>query len=199
MNKIKYIILSAFWVFLISSYAMSQNLQILHMDGVYDLDNDDLVEFLAFEENSESDGILSRVAYYEIDDLGFPQLIWNIDSPQNINGEIVDARLADLDGSGIYELFLAANVQNSENPSLSQGVIYVYNWEQKSFSLAPVISSALTSPDSRQSINNIDVVDINGDGKDEVAIALSGPESVITIVGIEENNGQRIFNEVSSY
>ena len=169
------------------------------MDGVYDLDNDDLVEFLAFEESSESSGVLSRVAYYEIDDLGFPQLIWNIDSPENINGEIVDVRLADLDGSGIYELFLAANVQNSENPSLSQGVIYVYNWEQKSFSLAPVISSALTSPDSRQSINNIDIVDLNGDGKDEVAIALSGPESVITIVGIEENNGQRIFNEVLSF
>ena len=45
------------------------------MDGVYDLDNDDLVEFLAFEESSESSGVLSRVAYYEIDDLGFPQLI----------------------------------------------------------------------------------------------------------------------------
>ena len=85
------------------------------MDGVYDLDNDDLVEFLAFEENSELSGTLSRVAYYEIDDLGFPQLIWNIDSPQNINGEIVDVRLADLNGSGTYELFLAANIQNSEN------------------------------------------------------------------------------------
>lgn len=169
------------------------------MDGVYDLDNDDLVEFLAFEEASELSGTLSRVAYYEIDDLGFPQLIWNIDSPQNIKGDIVEARLADLNGSGTYELFLAANVQTPENSGLSQGVIYVYNWEQESFSPSPVISSALTSPDSRQLINNIDIVDLNGDGKDEVAIALSGPESVITIVSIEENNGQRVFNEVLSF
>ncbi len=169
------------------------------MDGVYDLDNDDLVEFLAFEENSELSGTLSRVAYYEIDDLGFPQLIWNIDSPQNISGEIVDVRLADLNGSGIYELFLAANVQTSENSGLSQGVIYVYNWEQESFSRTPVISSAITSPDSRQAINNIDVVDLNGDGKDEIAIALRGPESVITIVGIEENNGERVFNEILTF
>ncbi len=199
MNNIKYFTLSVFWVLLLSSYARSQNLQIVHIDGVYDLDNDDLVEFLAFEEAPESSGSLSRVAYYEIDDLGFPQLIWNIDSPEDINGDIVEVRLADLDGSGTYELFLAANVQTPENSGLSQGIIYVYNWEQESFSPSPVISSALTSPDSRQLINNLDIVDLNGDGKDEVAIALSGPESVITIVSIEENNGQRVFNEVLSF
>ena len=176
MNNIKYFTLSVFWVLLLSSYARSQNLQIVHIDGVYDLDNDDLVEFLAFEEAPESSGSLSRVAYYEIDDLGFPQLIWNIDSPEDINGDIVEVRLADLDGSGTYELFLAANVQTPENSGLSQGIIYVYNWEQESFSPSPVISSALTSPDSRQLINNLDIVDLNGDGKDEVAIALSGPE-----------------------
>jgi len=199
LNNIKYFTLSVFWVLLLSSYARSQNLQIVHIDGVYDLDNDDLVEFLAFEEAPESSGSLSRVAYYEIDDLGFPQLIWNIDSPEDINGDIVEVRLADLDGSGTYELFLAANVQTPENSGLSQGIIYVYNWEQESFSPSPVISSALTSPDSRQLINNLDIVDLNGDGKDEVAIALSGPESVITIVSIEENNGQRVFNEVLSF
>ena len=199
MNKIKHYFTFSLLIFILCDFSKGQNLQIIHIDGVFDLDNDDLVEFLAFEETSETSEPLSRIAYYEIDDLGFPQLIWNVDSPQNINGEIVEVRLADLNGSGTYELLLAANVQVSENSDLTQGIIYVYNWEQESFSRSPIISSALTSPDSRQLINNIDIVDLNGDGKEEVAIALSGPESVITIVDIQENNGQEIFNEVLTF
>ncbi|MBF88554.1 MAG: hypothetical protein CMG75_02660 [Candidatus Marinimicrobia bacterium] len=199
MNKIKHYFTFSLLIFVLCDFSKGQNLQIIHIDGVFDLDNDDLVEFLAFEETSETSEPLSRIAYYEIDDLGFPQLIWNVDSPQNINGEIVEVRLADLNGSGTYELLLAANVQVSENSDLTQGIIYVYNWEQESFSRSPIISSALTSPDSRQLINNIDIVDLNGDGKEEVAIALSGPESVITIVDIQENNGQEIFNEVLTF
>tara|TARA_B100000029_G_scaffold514101_1_gene615675 strand:+ start:9465 stop:13145 length:3681 start_codon:yes stop_codon:yes gene_type:complete len=199
LNKIKHYFTFSLLIFILCDFSKGQNLQIIHIDGVFDLDNDDLVEFLAFEETSETSEPLSRIAYYEIDDLGFPQLIWNVDSPQNINGEIVEVRLADLNGSGTYELLLAANVQVSENSDLTQGIIYVYNWEQESFSRSPIISSALTSPDSRQLINNIDIVDLNGDGKEEVAIALSGPESVITIVDIQENNGQEIFNEVLTF
>ncbi len=67
--------------FMLLSDLVGQNLQIIHMDGVYDLDNDDLVEFIAFEQDRETGGVVSRVAYYEIDDLGFPQLIWNLDTP----------------------------------------------------------------------------------------------------------------------
>ena len=72
---------SVAFAFMFLSGLTAQNLQIVHMDGVYDLDNDDLVEFVSFEQDRETGGVVSRVAYYEIDDLGFPQLIWNLDTP----------------------------------------------------------------------------------------------------------------------
>ena len=42
---------SVAFIFTLLSSIMAQNLQIVHMDGVYDLDNDDLVEFIAFEQD----------------------------------------------------------------------------------------------------------------------------------------------------
>ena len=176
----------------------AQNLQIVHMDGVYDLDNDDLVEFVSFEQDRETGGVVSRVAYYEIDDLGFPQLIWNLDTPQQIDGSIVAARITDLDGSGNAELFIAANVRVPDNPDFSQGVIYVYDWIDGGFSKAPALSTALTGPQSGQAISNVDIVDLEGDGKEEVAIALTGPEAVVTVIGLSPGE-ERLFNEIQSF
>ena len=141
------------FTFMLLSGLTAQNLQIVHLDGVYDLDNDDLVEFISFEQDRETGGVVSRVAYYEIDDLGFPQLIWNLDTPQQISGSIVAARITDLDGSGNAELFIAANVRVPDNPDLSQGVIYVYDWIDGGFSKAPALSTALTGPQSGQAIS----------------------------------------------
>ncbi len=188
-----------FLAFLIASAAaMAQNLQIVHMDGVYDLDNDDLVEFIAFEEARETGGTVTRIAYYEIDDLSFPQLIWNFDTPGQINGQIIGARLADLDGSGTPELFIAANVISADNPEFSQAVIYIYDWIDGTFSTSPALSSAISTPESRQAVSNVDVIDLEGDGKDEVAIALTGPEAMVTIIG-EQNGEERRFGEVLTF
>ncbi|MFQ6673410.1 MAG: hypothetical protein ACE5GH_01340, partial [Fidelibacterota bacterium] len=54
------------------------NMKIIHMNGVFDLDNDDLVEFLTVEDGQGTGGVVSRVGYYEIDELGYPQLLWNL-------------------------------------------------------------------------------------------------------------------------
>ena len=184
--------------FMFLSGLSGQNLQIIHMDGVYDLDNDDLVEFIAFEQDRETGGVVSRVAYYEIDDLGFPQLIWNLDTPQNIDGSIVAARITDLNGSGTSELFIAANVKTTDNRDLSQGVLYVYDWIGGGFSAEPALSTALTGSQSGQAISNIDIVDLEGDGKEEVAIALTGPEAVVTVIGLSDGE-ERVFNEIQSF
>jgi hypothetical protein len=189
---------SVAFAFMFLSGLTAQNLQIVHMDGVYDLDNDDLVEFVSFEQDRETGGVVSRVAYYEIDDLGFPQLIWNLDTPQQISGSIVAARITDLDGSGNAELFIAANVRVPDNPDLSQGVIYVYDWIDGGFSKAPALSTALTGPQSGQAISNVDIVDLEGDGKEEVAIALTGPEAVVTVIGLSPGE-ERLFNEIQSF
>ncbi|SVC31590.1 uncharacterized protein METZ01_LOCUS284444, partial [marine metagenome] len=189
---------SVAFVFMFLSGLTAQNLQIVHLDGVYDLDNDDLVEFISFEQDRETGGVVSRVAYYEIDDLGFPQLIWNLDAPQQIDGSIVAARITDLDGSGTAELFIAANVRAPDNPDLSQGVIYVYDWIDGGFSKAPALSTALTGPQSGQAISNVDIVDLEGDGKEEVAIALTGPEAVVTVIGLSHGE-ERLFNEIQSF
>ena len=57
------------------SFSYGADLKIVHMDGVFDLDNDDLVEFITIEEGKGDGGVTGKVGYYEIDELGYPQLL----------------------------------------------------------------------------------------------------------------------------
>jgi len=49
------------------SFSYGTDLKIVHMDGVFDLDNDDLVEFITIEEGKGDGGVTGKVGYYEID------------------------------------------------------------------------------------------------------------------------------------
>ncbi len=48
------------------SFSYGTDLKIVHMDGVFDLDNDDLVEFITIEEGKGDGGVTGKVGYYEI-------------------------------------------------------------------------------------------------------------------------------------
>ena len=50
--------------------------KIIHMNGTYDLDGDNMLEFLSLEVNPDIDVFPTVVRFYEIDSDGYQTLIW---------------------------------------------------------------------------------------------------------------------------
>ena len=50
--------------------------KIVHMNGAYDLDGDNMLEFVALELNPETHVFPTSVRYYEIDSDSYQSLIW---------------------------------------------------------------------------------------------------------------------------
>ena len=71
--KIIYIVLS------ICSFLFSQ--KIIHMNGTYDLDGDQFLEFISLELNPNKDVFPTQVRYYEVNSDGYQNLIWKFKPP----------------------------------------------------------------------------------------------------------------------
>lgn len=174
-------------------------LKIVHMDGVFDLDHDDLVEFLSLEDGQGTGGVVTRVGYYEIDELGFPQLLWNLDAPVHVDGSFVHVRMADMDGSGTPEIVVAANQRGGAGGELELATLYMFEWGLGEFPSQPTLTFALADAANPQAINNMDVIDVDGDGREELAVSLRGPQSTISIIALTEIDDVRRIEERWSY
>ena len=75
-------------IFLMLSSLFSQ--KILHMNGTYDLDGDNMLEFLALELDPDKDVFPTAVRFYEIDSDGYQTLVWEFIPPVALEGDFVD-------------------------------------------------------------------------------------------------------------
>ena len=69
----------------------AQGLKITHMEGTYDLDGDGLQEFASVELGSSSNKKLSVIRYYELDEDNYQQMRWELETPEGLLGNFVDA------------------------------------------------------------------------------------------------------------
>ena len=67
--------------------------KIVHMNGAYDLDGDNMLEFVALELNPETHVFPTSVRYYEIDSDSYQSLIWEFEPPIELEGYFVDGSL----------------------------------------------------------------------------------------------------------
>ena len=73
------------------------------MNGTYDLDGDNMLEFLSLEVNPDIDVFPTVVRFYEIDSDGYQTLIWEFLPPVVLEGEFVDAKIGDINGDMVQE------------------------------------------------------------------------------------------------
>lgn len=171
------------------------NFKVIHIDGVFDLDYDDLVEFLTIEDGQGTGGVVTRVGYYEIDELGFPQLLWNLDAPQDIDASIVHVRMADMDGSGVPEIIVAANVRGVAEGELELATVYLFDWVQGEFSPQPSLTLVLADTLNPQAINNLDLLDLEGDGEQELVVSFRGDRPTVSVIALSKIDEVRQFQE----
>jgi len=187
------------------SFSFAADLKIVHMDGVFDLDNDDLVEFITIEEGKGDGGITGMVGYYEIDELGYPQLLWHLSSRSTpfepgagarfqITGALVDAAITDLDGSGTAELVVAANVFSPNE--MESGTILVFQWVQGEFPAQPTLTLSLGNQANPNTVNNFSLLDLEGDGREELALGLQGLQPAVSVFALKTEDGTSFLREI---
>ncbi len=205
LNSCALFILTFVLTFIISSGLSAAEFKIVNMHGVYDFDKDDLVEFLTIEEGQLEGRKVTLTGYYEIDELGFPQLVWSFPSD---DGDIkiadisslVSARIADMDGNAVPEIIVGANSFSSEDKETTIATVFLFNLNQGSFALQPSLTVAASEPSRPKTINNLDIIDIDNDGRDEIAMALGGAdERGIIIFRLNEKTEPQQLTEVSSF
>ena len=133
-------------IFLMLSSLFSQ--KILHMNGTYDLDGDNMLEFLALELDPDKDVFPTAVRFYEIDSDGYQTLIWEFIPPVALEGEFVDAQVGDIDGDGSPDLILVMNLSRFADNATPHVFVATYSWDGSHFSEIPSATLSAFSTDS---------------------------------------------------
>ncbi|MFQ6673822.1 MAG: putative Ig domain-containing protein, partial [Fidelibacterota bacterium] len=108
---------------------------------------------------------------------------------------IVEANLADMDGSGVPSIVVTANIRSQDDPELQQATLYLFDWDQGEFSRLPSLTLTLADIRSPRQINNMEVLDLEGDGREEVALSLQGAEPAVSVVALVDLDDLRQLEE----
>ncbi|MFQ6605029.1 MAG: putative Ig domain-containing protein [Fidelibacterota bacterium] len=160
----------------------ADDLQILHMTGTYDLDQDGQLEFLALEAKQGERGQPSFLRYYELDKDGYQDLIWEVASPDGLLGHFVDAMLGDMDGNGEPELITIMNVSGEHDRDLLQPIVFIYPVGEVGFQEEPAASLRLASKQPFIRCQNFQLLDVDGDGDQEIAASLGAPLRSVVLI-----------------
>ena len=168
------------------------------MWGVFDVDQDNLVEFLTIEEGRRNNTNITLTGLYEINELGYPQPVWSFETPGNVLGTIKSARLMDMDGDGDSEISLVINRETEAG--LETGFIYLFDWIQGAFSQQPDLILSLSDQENPEVINSIDIIDLEGDGREDLLVSSQGfDKRTVTILSLTGEKGARRFREIWSH
>ena len=172
MFKLKLILKTALSLAVIS---IAFGEKIIHMNGTYDLDGDNMLEFLALEIDPEKDVFPSIVRLYEVDSDGYQSVIWEFLPPVSLEGDFVDAQIGDIDGDGSPDLILVMNLSKFEDSATPHVFVASYNWDGENFSEIP--SSTLDIGKENRSLrcNNFQLLDQDADGDQEIVLSLGSP------------------------
>ena len=168
--------------------------KIVHMNGAYDLDGDNMLEFLALELNPETHVFPTSVRYYEIDSDSYQSLIWEFEPPIELEGYFVDAQIGDLDGNGIPDLVIVMNLSRFGANATPHVFIAAYQWDNESFSEIPSATLDVGKQDRSLRCNNFALLDKNNDGDQELVLSLGSPFRGFAFVDVN-SQGQLVMSK----
>ena len=170
------------YIFLVLALSFLNSQKISHMNGTYDLDGDNMLEFLSLELDPNKDVFPTAVRFYEIDSDGYQTLIWEFMPPVALEGEFVDAQIGDIDGDGSPDLILVMNLSRFEDNATPHVFVATYSWDGSHFSEIPSATLDIGKEDRSLRCNNFQLLDYNADGDQEIVLALGSPFRGFAIV-----------------
>ncbi len=172
MNLDKFIrFIIIIWLFI----GISLGQKIVQMNGSYDLDGDNLLEFISLEMDPKTDIYPTTVRYYEIDADGYQTLIWEFTPPVALEGHFVDAQVGEMDGDGVPELIIVMNLSRFGDNATPHVFVATYTWDGMFFSEIPSTTLDIGKENRSLRCNNFLLMDQNADGDQEIVLALGSP------------------------
>ena len=163
-----------FFVLFLQCFIFSEQ-KIVHMNGTYDLDGDNMLEFIALELNPDKNILPKAVRYYEVGLDGYQELIWEFIPPVALEGDFVDAKIGDIDGNGSPELIIVMNLTKFGDTKTPHVFVATYDWDGSHFSEIPSSSIDIGKEDRSLRCNNFQLLDHDADGDQEIVISLGSP------------------------
>ncbi len=157
------------------SINLSFGQKIVHLDGSFDLDGDNQLEFISLELDPSKNVFPTMVRYNEMDNDGYQTVIWEFDAPKELDGYFVDAKIGDLDGDGVPDLVIVMNLSRFGTNATPHVFVAVYTWEEESFSELPSVTLDIGKQDRSLRCNNLAMLDQDADGDQELVLALGSP------------------------
>ncbi|HJM12580.1 MAG TPA: VCBS repeat-containing protein, partial [Candidatus Marinimicrobia bacterium] len=183
-------------ILLIISVVFSKDLQIIHMEGTFDLDQDGLYEFAAIEVGQDNGHSVSMIRYYEIDGDGYQQLNWELAAPDGLLGNFVNLKLGDLDGDGNPELITIMNLTDENEERILHPIVYHYPWDGEGFSETPASTLNLSERNTFLRCHNFELLNMDGDDDQELVVSLGSPVRGLAIVDVNEEGQLFITNRL---
>jgi len=187
---------SLFILSLVLNALFGKDLQIIHMEGTYDLDNDGLVEFAAVEVGRDNGHSVSMIRYYEIDGDGYQQLNWELSAPDGLLGNFVNLKLGDLDGDGNPEIITVMNLTDENEERILHPIVYYYPWDGEGFSETPASTLNLSERNTFLRCHNFELINQDGDNDQELLVSLGSPVRGLAVVDVNENGELEITSKL---
>ena len=110
-----------------------------------------------------------------VDSDGYQTVLWEFDAPIDLDGYFVDAKIGDLDGNGVPELVIVMNLMKFADNNTPHVFIATYDWDGTHFSELPSTSLDIGKENRSLRCNNFQLLDQDGDGDQELVLALGSP------------------------
>ena len=172
---------------LIFSVLLGKDLQIIHMEGTFDLDDDGLIEFASIEVGRENGKYISMIRYYEIDGDGYQQLNWELAAPDGLLGNFVNIKIGDLDGNGTPDLITIMNLTDENEERILHPIVYYYPWDGKGFSETPASTLNLSERNTFLRCHNFELLDRDNDDDQELLVSLGSPVRGLAVVDVNSD------------
>lgn len=185
-------------VFLVGSLLTAEESKILRMDGPYDLNRNEALEFLALESVPPQINQCTILRYYELDSDGYQNLLWELTAQDGLLGQFVNATIGDLNGDGNPELIVVMNVAGPGNGRMLQPSVLVYPWGTDGFSEDPSTSLNLAPDQPFILANNFQLPDIDADGDQEIAVSLGTPLRQVKIIDMNPEGALYRMSTITS-
>ena len=170
--------------------------KIIHMNGAYDLDGDNLLEFIALELKPSLDVFPTSVRYYEIDEDGYQKLIWEFTPPVALEGTFVDAKIGDMDGDGVPELIIVMNLTRFGDNATPHVFVATYTWDGAFFSEIPSATIDIGKENRSLRCNNFQLIDHDANGDQELVLSLGSPFRGFAIIDSSPSGGLTLTKKV---
>ena len=169
-------------IFTIFSILFSQ--KIVHMNGSYDLDGDQFLEFISLELNPNKDVFPTQVMYYEVNSDGYQNLIWEFKPPIGLEGQFVDAQIGELNGDGFPELIVTMNLSRFGDNTSPHVFVATYPWDGSNFSEVPMATIDIGKENRSLRCNNFQLLDQDSDGDQEILLSLGSPFRGFAVINL---------------